>query len=167
MHSVMSGIRSIALNALGHALMASAYRGAETRAIRVVNMVADRTREGSHQATTSELWVTVASAPSGRGHERRRFQVVSTPLAPPRVCAPAVEYTTGSAGRNTRVVTTEDEKGPGLQHASYPGRPTKQTVSFPRKRRRSAAVRTAEGVDPRLWTTPLGSRPRSTVQQGA
>ncbi|KAI5891243.1 uncharacterized protein SCHCODRAFT_02313703 [Schizophyllum commune H4-8] len=94
-----------------------------------MNVAASRTRKGSHRAPHPRIWVIVASAPSARSWAAADFQAISTPLAPPR-----------------------DEKGPGLQHASYPGRPTKQTVSLPRKRlrivsstTRNVPNRTAEG----------------------
>ena len=61
---------------------------------------------------------------------------------------------------------------PGFStHPIQAGRPSKPSafrgsdVASCRAQRVAIAVRTAEGVGPRMWTTPFGSRPRSTAQR--
>ena len=96
-----------------------------------MNMVADRTREGSHQATTSELWVTVASAPSARSRPVREASRLYRHLSHHRGYGPpAVEYTTGSAGRNTRAIKPPRiRRVPGDDtHPLQAGRPSKPSA---------------------------------------
>ena len=113
----------------------------------------DNGRESNAQGLPTEPpHPNYGSLSRARRQQGRGPQLTSKPyrrLSHHRGFGPSdVEYTTGGTDWNTRAVTTEDEKGPGLQHASYPGRPTKQTISLPRERRRVVSSTTRSSRSP-------------------